>query len=459
MRLSIFALASMFFCACSEDIDIPPPKGAFRVLEVTPDAYLLPADSSWTFHLSRPMAPSLTQPLAVVLVKRDAVDDALVKNIVEGKLAKARQDAPIEINVTQGVKPDSIIVKPVANLEPGSAYSLFFCYKTSDQRAKRQMARYDFRVQSDGPKLVQHDVWLGDDQTVAPNRKQFHFRFSEPMALMDAHSVIIASDSGQVPVPAIEWLEQSSDRKAATIVFANPPQGCERLAPNTAYSVTFPAIQAKVSFSTRAQCDDDIVRWEKPPEVIAADTSTEVHLVANKPVAAQLWFGKFDGPLDCLGVSCPVVVDDYRASQTLSADRLEVGVKYRFLLAVEDVVGHRLQKRGVWTTSALPKITISEVIPGQYIKLVNEGTEREDVSGYFLQTCPIVEDHQSLFILPGSYIVLASPHFRADQYPDVDDSHIHQLKTAQFCGTLASRHPQVIVLRDGLGRKIASYRG
>lgn len=483
-------------CACElgdPDKDRTPP----RVIAVSPADPIVPVTTRFAVTFSEPLDASTvdadprSETLTVVLAPRDVVTDAFISDLNNPPLIESRQDDVVVIDVEVSARNTVLEVDP-GRLQANTAYVLLLGSNLRDPAQNplvdavgiKATFRYDFTTDAGPPEVRSTDIGTG---LVAPNRRRFTVTFNQPVRELPASAL---SFSPAVEVEAI-LLDQA--RSSATVLVADQA-GCERFRPDTDYQLDLgadvvadtgqPLIPFQATFRTGAACDTVAHRVVGVVDGIAGETTATIRFETNKASTTLVRFGENDGgPLDCLGLPCPVVGASARTANpgstpptflhAVELTGLTVGDSYRAVVSAEDDVGQVTSSQVVFETAPLPKIAVNEVMgnpaasigsenDGEYIELTNFGDVDVDVSGWRVQVkklsdgsvCNATISADSV-LAPGAFLLVTRASFNAAAY-EVESNVL--LSKTSTCGLLNSE-AQGVVLVDPSGRPVSSYAG
>lgn len=475
------------------DDDTPP-----RVVGVEPVQPLVPVTTTFRVAFSEALNDKtvvddpLADDLSVLLVPRfDADGDLLVSeqflsDLDNPPLIESRQNALVPVIVALIDGDTALTVAPRAPLLPGTAYTLIVSGEVRDTAgnplvdAAGLKAPFLWEVTTDAgpPAVTATDV--GPSGVVAPNRKRITVTFNQPVVGVDTSSLRIDGS----PAATVDAILLDEDRRAATIVLADPAAGCQRLAANGSYTLIATSDilgdngEALGAYSegiaTSAACDL-VPNVLSGLEDLASDVSATVRFTTTKPSTTEVRFGLAAAGLDCLGLPCPVVgaaTTIANGVHTVTITGLTVDVDYRYTVFAEDQVGSVATAIGTLRTEALPKVAVSEALAdtlagrddpeGEFVELASfDSAEALPLEGYQLRVtkaaagstpslCPLPSPAPE--IAAGGFLVLADVDFDDTIYGGIAPENV--LRFAAFCALV--NEPLIIELLDAGGRPVSS---
>lgn len=480
------------------DDDTPP-----RVVAVEPASPEVPVTTSFrvafseTINGTTVVADPLADDLSVLLVPRFDADGDLViseqflSDLDNPPLIESRQNALVPLIAALVDGDSALSISPRAALEPGTAYTLIISSEVRDTAgnplvdAAGLKAPFLWEITTDAgpPAVTATDI--GAAGVVAPNHKRITVTFNQPVVGIGTASLRLQRSQG-TPQPTIAAILVEEDRRSATIVLADPASGCERLAPNAAYTLTAssdilgdngePLAPYSEQLSTSGACDL-VPNTLSGLEQLASDVSATVRFTTTKASSTEVRFALAAQALalDCLGLSCPVrgaptTIANGVHSVTITG--LSVDVDYRYAVFAEDAVGSIATSTGTFRTEALPKVAINEALAdtiagredteGEFVELVSfEASALLSLEGWKLRVtktaagstpslCALPSPAPSL--LPGAFLVLAEPDFDDAIYGGIAADGL--LRFSAFCALV--NEPVIIELLDEDDRPVSS---
>ncbi|MDP2344048.1 MAG: Ig-like domain-containing protein [Deltaproteobacteria bacterium] len=498
MRVSsvVVAAVAVVGSACCDPADPEKDRTAPRVLAVDPADPVVPVDSSFTITFSERIEPSTVEPdpvsdvVTVILVVRSATLDALVSDFNSPPLSESRQDEPIPIDVD--IDGDSIEVRPLAALEPRTAYELLLGSDITDPSRNplvdgtglKAVFRYDFETDGGQPTVIDADV--DGPGLIAPNRRRMVITFNQPVQNVGNDTVTLS------PPAPIDAILASDDRTNVTLLIG-AGVGCSRLEPSTEYTL---AVSAGVvgdtgqalapfssTFNTGAACDTAPNVIVDGPEPIPGEVAASIRWETTKASTTEVRFGLTGGPLDCLGAPCPVAGAPARLAisgsspprflHSLELAGLTLDASYDVVVSAEDDVGNTATASTSFVTAPLPKVALNEVMAnpstssestGEYVELVNFGEVTEDISGWLLLVdggdegggCT-AELPDAIALGPGDFLIIAGATFNEEHYT-LSGEPVVKLVTSSganaMCGL--TNEPKSFLLADSDGRPVST---
>lgn len=509
MRPTVFfagmcACALLFSCESEPPVDLTGP----RFVQVVPSVFVLPQKPRLILHASEPLLATDIDSKHVLVVPTQAVDDKFLQDFENLTLSTQRQKRLVKSLVTF-VPPNMIEVEPEGVLDAGGDYAVVVSFDIRDlannplagSGGLRDHFQYRFKVEPGSPKIVEHDLFSEQKPLLAPNRRNIHIKFSQPMRGIDGSSVMIRPTDPSQTIAKIERVELNAARTQLRIELGEPEIGCERLVASASYEILFSSdvvgetelalADATIPFETGPLCDTSRQLMLKIPEVVASETSAKIQVQTTKASNMLMWYGRNRRRMDCQGLSCPVAMKGHGLpSRSLNEIQflhqvqlrdLSLGQEYAYFLLAEDEFGARVYGEGTFKTVPLPKISINELMfnpaiakghhewEGEYIELANFSDMEIDLSGYEIEirspgarsakSCPLGPEYVAPVIKPGELFLIVGQQFEDSYYRDIDISRVHRLKSKLLCGRLSNMRPLIVTLKDPLGREVSSYGG
>lgn len=465
-----------------------------RVVSVVPGASPVRVASSFLVTFTEALDPTTVdaapaaETLTVVLVPTVQVSETFLADFDNAPISETRQGLLTPIDLT--LAGSALTITPAAPLEPRTGYTLLISRRVRDLAGNPLAAGaavgfvFDFTTTGGHPTVVAADL-----DAVAPNRRRFDVTFSAPVLGVGVDALHFE------PAVAVDAIVMDSTGTVATLLLADPGNGCERFSPSERYAlVATSAISSEGEdlvpftqpFVTLSACDlaPNIILDE--PRPVVGETSAIIRFDTSKPSTTEVRFGLQGGALDCLGGPCPVRSGSSRSPtvgsspprylHTASVDGLTVNVAYDFRVGAEDDVGSVAEANGVFSTSPLPRVAVNEVMAnppaafirealGEYVELANHGDVVVDLSGYALLfdggadaggCTAVVPD--GAFALARGFVVIAGQDFDADVYAIGGDVTVLRLTSGGANGMcpLANSRASSVVLLDPGGRAVSS---
>ncbi|HEY1099958.1 MAG TPA: Ig-like domain-containing protein [Myxococcota bacterium] len=480
---------------CGEDVTAD--RTAPRVLSVAPASPIVPVRTSFTLGFSEVIDGATvdddptSDTVTVVIAPRDVVTPAFISDFNSPGIIESRQDDVVPLDAV--LDGDTLTITPEAPLKPRTAYALLVGSDVRDLASNplvdglglAAIFRYDFETDAGAPEVARTDVGTG---LVAPNRRRFAVTFNQPVRNVGAETVSFS------PAIDVESVLLDQTRTIATIFIADGA-GCERFTPATDYTLRISdgvvadtdqtLVPFSVTFSTGASCDTVEHRLVGAPQAIAGEVSATVRFDTNKPSTTLVRYGIVGGPLDCLGNACPVVGAATRLAtpessppsflHALDITGLEVDRDYRVVVSAEDDVGHVASGAVSFTTAALPKLAVNEVMAnpsasfnpeakGEFVELANFGDVEIDAAAWTLDfdggDC-IATLPAPLLVPAGGFVVVAGKDFDPAPYALEADVVVVKLVRGTSNGmcSLVNSRSQPVVLKDASGRPVNSMAG
>lgn len=498
----------MLLWACQSSLqgDLHAP----RLVHVSPPGFVIGGEQTLHLHFSESLDPKTINAQNVILLKQEHLrTPEFIKDFANGKLSDAHEKLLRQIDVNL-VENSTLVVKPKKPLLGGVTYGVMVSSHVRDLRGNPMINNegiktdltYLFQTRPNRPKLLQHDVHGVGGPDISPDRTSFHFVFSDPIAPASLQTGILLLADMQDESDRLQLIQQNADRTELTVFLSGPPQGCERLRPNTTYRFVFTpqltgdggmALQEEsVAFTTASHCDTTPHVVLSPVQTVAMQNSAVIRFATNKPSSSQVWFGLEQQDFGCLGQSCPVVgkqatlqivknEEQPQFDHKINIKGLQLGKTYQFVVTAQDANGRMAMDSGTFTTETLPAVAINEIMinphvqaggvewEAEFVELLNYGNEPINLEGYFIalldeenepiRSCPIPALPGNQLLQPNTPLVLAGNRFDPTQYPNLPNWKVHRMKTSQLCGSLSNAGTQTIALQDPKGRIVSSYSG
>jgi hypothetical protein len=475
------------------DDDAPP-----RVVGVDPPASVVPVTTTFRVAFSEELndktvvADPIADNITVVLVPRFAADGDLVateqflSDLANPPLIESRQNALVPIIVALIDGGTAITVAPRAPLLPGTAYSLIISGEMRDTAgnplvdAAGRKAPFIWELTTDaGPPTVA-STDIGPSGIVEPNRKRITVAFNQPVVGVSSTSLRIDGS----PAPSVAGTLVDEDRRTATIVLADVPGACARLAPNGTYALVAtsdiagdngePLEAYSEPMTTGAACDL-VPNLLSGLEALASDVSATIRFATTKPSTSEVRFGVALDGLDCGGLACPVIgapTTSANGVHSVALTGLTVDVDYHYTVFAEDQVGAIANATSAFRTEALPKVAVSEALAdtaagsddsaGEFVELVSfEAAASIALDGWQLRVtkaaagsepslCPLPSPAPS--IAPNEFLVLADVDFDDGLYGGIEAASV--MRFAAFCALV--NEPLLVELLDDGDRPVSS---
>ncbi len=468
-------------------LDRVPP----RVVSLSPALPVVPVTTEFTVVFSEEIdAGSVDEDptsdtVSVVVVPRAAVSSTFLSDFNNPPLIESRQDDPIPIDVD--VNGDELVISPELNFLAQGAYTLLISSAVRDPAGNplvdnlglKSAFRYDFDTDEGAPAVSSTDIGAG---LVAPNRRRLTITFNQAVKNVGEGTV---SFSPSVPIEAV-LLDEA--RVKATVIIADSGAGCERLSPNTSYTLrvsdgvvadTGQTLQPfETTFDTGAACDAVPHVILDGPEAIAGDVSATVRYATSKASTTAVRFGVVGGTLDCLGGPCPIVGAPVRqpvaGSAPLSFEHavvisgLTVDERYVAVVSAEDDVGGTVSASVEFVTEALPTVAVNEVMAdpngtenaGEFIELANFGVAELDLSNHSVE---VTGNSACTATLPagtvvpaGGFLLVVGNAFLPETYNLGADVALARSSSANICGSGLLNAGVQVVLKEPSGRPVTS---
>lgn len=470
---------------------------SLSVTAVEPQAYILPSDVTLKLSFSQPVARESITTKTITLVAEKAFDDRAKKTHYSQRNGRVPQER-VELDFTI-VDEITISLKPQQPLKSNTKYLLMLSSKISSQQGGNLTApngeskefSYPFVTENTGLMLTGHDIISDQTPLVELNRRVFRLTFDDVFDLK-TDTIYIKS---LAPVPTIEFISQNIEQKEITITIQGPAQGCEVWRKDSDYSFVVqpgpingnPQAPLEVSFHTGAACDDvKLTGWARS-WATASDTSALVQLSTSRPGSLYLWYGRKDGPLDCLGKKCPLVIEGSGVKQqntqtpiflhSVESSGLIIDQAYNYQMVIEDDRLGRHYDEGEFVTQPVPKIAISEVMlnpalpsgasesTGEFIELFNSASQEYSLNGYRLSIgrddsndTSVCALPRGITIRPGQYLIIGGNAFNSLLYGDISPLQLIKMPTKTICGQFSNSAASYFELKDDRGRLISSFK-
>jgi hypothetical protein len=231
------------------------------------------------------------------------------------------------------------------------------------------------------------------------------------------------------------------------------------------------------TFTTGAACDTSLNAMGGVTHV-DGETTASVRFTTSKASTTELRYGLSGGPLDCLGVACPVLGDPTttaNALHTVNITGLTVDLAYDFVASAEDDVGTVATARGTIQTAPLPRIAVNEICAnptvdeakGEFIEIASfEQSVTTDLTGWTMRTTHesstgnlILDDCDipaATSIAPLAFLVFTGPTFDPTAYPGMNESTIVHMSSLCSLVDDSNGGPYLIELFDPAGRPVSS---
>lgn len=369
-------------------------------------------------------------------------------------------------------------LKPKVALAGGQSYGLYLKEKNSCS------LKHKFFIKRAPPKLLSHDLGIGEWPVVAKNRIYFSFIFDQEIILKDEKSVQL--ESSDKKALEIEKIIVRSSKKMIELQI-----NTEQLQLSGKYQFQF----SKISNLDAREASLNPVKFmvgrgqmlfkeQAPANYLVSDRDIELSWVLNNDHHAEVFFGRDTASTDCLGTPCP---RDFPTSlfrpekngylSKMVLPDLEASSDYYVIVRARDHQGTILLSSGMVRTAPSTQISFSEILvdpdaskvenSGEFIEYFNFsqndlefldlGLVLEDPGAS--KECIIASKKSPLLWPKESYLVIVGGDFDASRYALSDNAQLIRLKQKSLCGGLSNNKAKTIKLVDEHLRVLDRYNG